>query len=100
MLAEISIWCYIALIELIIIIIAIMIGNHMQNKLTTYKIYHEEIGQHIETIMLNEKAMYDNIMALKLENLDNEKITQMMKDYDRKIHQNHELLLNIEAKIK
>ena len=54
MLAEISIWCYIALIELIIIIIAIMIGNHRQNKLTTYKIYHEEIGQHIETIMLNE----------------------------------------------
>lgn len=100
MLAEISIWCYIALIELIIIIIAIMIGNHRQNKLTTYKIYHEEIGQHIEIIMLNEKVMYDNIMALKLENLDNEKITQMMKDYDRKIHQNHELLLNIEAKIK
>ena len=100
MLAEISIWCYIALIELIIIIIAIMIDNHMQNKLTTYKIYHEEIGQHIETIMLNEKVMYDNIMALKLENLDNEKITQMMEVYDRKIHQNHELLLNIEAKIK
>ena len=100
MLAEISIWCYIALIELIIIIIAIMIGNHMQNKLTTYKIYHAEIGQHIETIMLNEKIMYDNIMALKLENLDNEKITQMMEVYDRKIHQNHELLLNIEAKIK
>lgn len=100
MLAEISIWCYIALIELIIIIIAIMISNHMQNKLTTYKIYHEEIGQHIETIMLNEKVMYDNIMALKLENLDNEKITQMMEVYDRKIHQNHELLLNIEAKIK
>lgn len=100
MLAEISIWCYIALIELIIIIIAIMISNHMQNKLTTYKIYHEEIGQHIETIMLNEKVMYDNIMVLKLENLDNEKITQMMEVYDRKIHQNHELLLNIEAKIK
>lgn len=100
MLAEISIWCYIALIELIIIIIAIMISNHMQNKLTTYKIYHEEIGQHIETIMLNEKVMYDNIMALKLENLDNEKITQMMEVYDKKIHQNHELLLNIEAKIK
>lgn len=100
MLAEISIWCYIALIELIIIIIAIVISNHMQNKLTTYKIYHEEIGQHIETIMLNEKVMYDNIMALKLENLDNEKITQMMEVYDRKIHQNHELLLNIEAKIK
>lgn len=100
MLAEINIWCYIALIELIIIIIAIMISNHMQNKLTTYKIYHEEIGQHIETIMLNEKVMYDNIMALKLENLDNEKITQMMEVYDRKIHQNHELLLNIEAKIK
>ena len=52
MLAEISIWSYIALIELIIIIIAIMIGNHRQNKLTTYKIYHEEIGQHIEIIML------------------------------------------------
>lgn len=100
MLAEISIWCYIALIELVIIIIAIMIGNRRQNKLTTYKIYHKEIEQHVETIMLNEKKIYDNLMSLKLENLTNDSLIQIMKYTDESIHQNHELLLNIEAKIK
>lgn len=50
--------------------------------------------------MLNGKKMYDNLMSLKLENLTNDNLIQMMKYTDECIHQNHELLLNIEAKIK
>lgn len=100
MLAEISIWCYFAIIELIFITGLTLIWCDLHNKIFMYKIYHKEIEQHIETIMLNEKKMYDNLMSLKLENLTNDSLIQMMKYTDETIHQNHELLLNIEAKIK
>ena len=97
MLIKISIWCYFAIIELIVIIGLTLIWCNLHNKIFMHKIYHKEIKQHINTIMKNEKDMYDTLKSIRSD--VNNANSQNLDHMELAIRQNHELLLNIEAKV-